>query len=287
MEIHSTSFREQLHNFLITAFKEDVGNGDHTSMACIDADATGEAKLLFKDNGIVAGIDLAEQIFRFYDPDLRLQKLVSDGDKVSYGDTGFIVKGRARSILSCERIVLNCLQRLSGIATRTRAMTEKISGTKAKLLDTRKTTPGMRFLEKWAVTVGGGHNHRFGLYDMIMIKDNHVDQAGGIEKAIRKVQAYLREKNLNLYTVLEVRNFEEINEVMSIGGVNRLLIDNFSPEGIKEAVLLIDGRFETEASGGITDENIRAYAETGVDYISSGSLTQSVKNLDISLKIKV
>lgn len=276
--------KEIIDQFIINALKEDVGDGDHTSLATIPAETIGKAKLLVKDEGILAGVELASEIFRVVDEDLRMTVFLTDGAKVKYGDVAFEVEGSAQSILTAERLVLNCMQRMSGIATRTREITDLLKGTNTKALDTRKTTPGMRYLEKWAVRIGGGVNHRFGLYDMILIKDNHVDYAGGIREAIETTQQYLKEKNKKLAIEIEVRNLEELEEVMQTGGVDRILLDNFKPAQLCDALNIIEGRFITEASGGITIDNIREYAECGVDYISMGALTHSVKSLDLSLK---
>lgn len=276
--------KEIIDQFIINALKEDVGDGDHTSLATIPAETVGKAKLLVKDEGILAGVELASEIFRVVDEDLKMSVFLTDGAKVKYGDVAFEVEGNAQSILTAERLVLNCMQHMSGIATRTRQITDLLKGTNTKVLDTRKTTPGMRYLEKWAVRIGGGVNHRFGLYDMILIKDNHVDYAGGIREAIESTQNYLKEKNKKLAIEIEVRNLEELEEVMQTGGVDRILLDNFKPAQLCDALNMIEGRFITEASGGITIDNIRQYAECGVDYISVGALTHSVKSLDLSLK---
>lgn len=272
---------EQIIDF---ALKEDLGDGDHTSLSTIDQTRRGKVALYVKEDGVLAGVDLARKIYHHFDPELSIQIILSDGAKVKKGDIAFIVEGKVISLLSCERLVLNFMQRMSGIATQTNKMRSLLEGTKCKVLDTRKTTPLLRELEKAAVKIGGGENHRFGLYDMIMIKDNHVDFAGGIQKAIEKAHAYLKEKNLNLPIEIEVRNIKELKEVLSVGGVQRVMFDNFTPEMIKEAVTLVDGKMETEASGGITLENARAYAESGVDFISSGALTHHIKSMDLSLK---
>jgi len=270
--------------FIGHAFHEDVGSGDHTSMACIDAQAAGKAKLLIKEAGIVAGVDLARMIFASFDESLKFEPLISDGAAVSPGDIVFHVSGPARSILTSERLVLNCMQRMSGIATLTRHYAEALHGLKTKVLDTRKTTPLCRTIEKWAVKIGGGENHRYGLFDMILIKDNHIDYAGGIEKAILAAEKYLLEKKLALSVEIETRNMAEVQQVLDTGKVNRIMLDNFTPEELKKAVALINGRFETEASGGITLATIRSYAESGVDYISCGALTHSAGSMDMSLK---
>lgn len=266
------------------ALKEDIGDGDHTSLATINPYQNGQARLLVKENGIIAGVDLAIQIFKQADKKLQIKKLINDGSSVKKGDVVFTVKGSSRSILKAERLVLNFMQRMSGIATKTNKLTSLCKGTKTKLLDTRKTTPLLRVFEKWAVIIGGGYNHRFGLYDMILIKDNHVDYAGGIVPALRKTKQYLKSKNKNLKIEIETRNLNEIKEVLQEGGVHRILLDNFSPTEIKKALKIIDNKCETEASGNITEKNIRKYALTGVNYISSGSLTHSIKSLDLSLK---
>ncbi|MDX1653515.1 MAG: carboxylating nicotinate-nucleotide diphosphorylase [Brumimicrobium sp.] len=266
------------------ALKEDIGEGDHTSLSCVPENAQGSAKLIVKDEGIIAGVSLAERIFQHYDPNLKMEIFLLDGTKVKHGDIVFEIKGSSRSILATERLVLNFMQRMSGIATHTNKVVEIIKDTDASLLDTRKTTPGIRALEKWAVTIGGGSNHRFGLYDMIMIKDNHIDYAGGITKAIERANNYIESKNLKINIEIEVRDENELDEVLSVGKVDRIMLDNFSPEEIRRVLPKIPTKIETEASGGITLENIREYAETGVNFISSGALTHSVKSLDLSLK---
>lgn len=273
-----------LHRFIANALAEDVGNGDHTSLACVPKSITSKAKLLVKDNGILAGVEVAKEIFKAVDASLQVDYFLADGAKIHKGDVVFHVEGSAQSILTAERLVLNCMQRMSGIATATNEIVQLLKGLQTKVLDTRKTTPGMRLLEKWAVKIGGGENHRFGLFDMMMIKDNHVDYAGGIEKAIQAAHAYQKEKNLQLKIEIETRNLTEVAEVLRIGQVNRIMLDNFSLSDLKKAVELIDGKYETEASGGITKETIRDYALCGVDFISVGALTHSVKSLDLSLK---
>ena len=266
------------------ALKEDIGTGDHSSLSCVPEDAKGHAKLLIKEEGVLAGVELAKRIFSRYDPDLKLTIYILDGTKVKPGDIAFELEGSSRSILATERLVLNFMQRMSGIATQTNKIVHLIAGTKASLLDTRKTTPGIRALEKWAVTIGGGRNHRFGLYDMIMLKDNHIDYAGGIKNAIERATKYLEVNKLRLKIEIEVRDEAELDEVLAIGGVDRIMLDNFTPEQITKVLPKIPAAIETEASGGITIDNIRAYAETGVNYISSGALTHSVKAMDMSLK---
>lgn len=271
-------------DFIDQSLQEDIGSGDHSSLASILAGTQGRARMIIKDEGILAGVELAEVIFNRADPLLEVRLLMRDGDRVSKGDIALTVEGSVHSILKTERLVLNLAQRLSGIATITHKMTQLLEGTDCKLLDTRKTTPLLRKLEKWAVKTGGGENHRFGLFDMVMLKDNHVDYAGGISSAVARTQAYLKEKGLKLKVEVETRNLEEVSEALATGGVDRIMLDNFSPDLLKEAIALIGDKAETEASGGITIETLRAYAETGVNYISVGALTHSVKSLDISLK---
>ncbi|MBW6460510.1 MAG: carboxylating nicotinate-nucleotide diphosphorylase [Bacteroidales bacterium] len=266
------------------ALEEDIGPGDHTSLATIPLHKTGTSQLLIKEEGILAGVDIAAKVFHTLDPSLEFEMKIPDGSEVKPGDMAFTITGSSRSILSGERLALNFMQRMSGIATITRRLVKILDGTPAKILDTRKTTPLLRELEKMAVRLGGGENHRMGLYDMIMIKDNHVDFAGGIREAIEAVIRYQKIEGLQLKIEIEVRNFEELQEVISIGKVDRIMLDNFTPDNLAKAVRLIDGRFETEASGGITIDNIRRYAETGVDYISVGALTHHIKSLDMSLK---
>lgn len=276
--------KELIHQFINNALSEDVGDGDHTSLSTIPADATGKAKLLVKDEGILAGVELAAEIFQVVDSNLKMTVFMQDGTPVKYGDVAFEVEGSSRSILTAERLVLNCMQRMSGIATKTRQIVDLLKGTNTKVLDTRKTTPGLRYLEKWAVRIGGGVNHRFGLYDMILIKDNHVDYAGGIRQAIENANQYLADNGKKLAIEIEVRNLDELEQVLQTGNVNRILIDNFNFDNLRQAVAMNKGRFITEASGGITIDNIREYADCGVDYISVGALTHSVKSLDLSLK---
>jgi nicotinate-nucleotide pyrophosphorylase (carboxylating) len=273
-----------IDQFILNSLNEDVGDGDHTSLATISAGAQGKAKLLIKDNGVLAGVELAAEIFRIVDAGLKMTAFLTDGAAVKYGDIAFEVEGNARSILTAERLVLNCMQRMSGIATNTRRVVELLKNTGTRVLDTRKTTPGLRYLEKWAVKIGGGVNHRFGLYDMILIKDNHVDYAGGIKQAIERTHQYLAEKNKKLEIEIEVRNLDELEQVLQTGGVNRILLDNFNFDNLRKAVSNIGGKYLTEASGGITIDNIREYAACGVDFISMGALTHSVKSLDMSLK---
>jgi len=266
------------------AIMEDIGDGDHTSMAIIPEEARGKACLLLKANGVLAGVDIAKKVFHTIDENLDFKAFVNDGEVVQAGDIGFAIEGKSRSILMGERTALNFLQRMSGIATFTRRVINELDGLKAKVLDTRKTTPLLRLLEKEAVRLGGGTNHRMGLYDMVMIKDNHIDFAGGIQPAIDAVKKYLKITGKNLRIEIEIRNFAELEEVLKIGGVNRIMLDNFTPADLREAVKIIDKRFETEASGGINIDNIRVYAETGVDFISMGALTHQIKSIDMSLK---
>ena len=273
-----------LDEIIRNALQEDIGSGDFSTLSCVPKEAKGSAHLIVKENGILAGIDVAKRIYEIYDPNLLFEVLKFDGDSVKKGDIAFRVAGSSQSILSTERLVLNCLQRMSGIATLTAKIRKEIEGSNSIILDTRKTTPGIRFLEKWAVKMGGGQNHRFGLYDMIMLKDNHIDYAGGITAAIQRTKAFLISVKKNLKIEIEVRNTKELEEVLRVGGVDRIMLDNFSPENLKEALKIIPSSYETEASGGITLENIRTYADTNVDFISVGALTHSVKSLDLSLK---
>jgi nicotinate-nucleotide pyrophosphorylase (carboxylating) len=266
------------------AINEDIGDGDHTSLACIPSNASGKAHLLVKENGILAGMELAKKIFNRIDPNLIFTQLLVDGSRVKVGDIAFTIEGNRQSILQAERLVLNFMQRMSGIATSTAYYVSLLDGLKTKVLDTRKTTPGLREIEKWAVKIGGGENHRIGLYDMIMIKDNHIDYAGGIKEAINKTVEYLKTNKKNLKIEIESRNLDELHQILRIGKVDRIMLDNFSYDDLRTAVKLIDGRYETEASGGITDKTIRNYAECGVDYISVGALTHQIKSLDLSLK---
>jgi nicotinate-nucleotide pyrophosphorylase (carboxylating) len=273
-----------INEIIRNALNEDIGDGDHSSLACVPENAMGVARLIVKGEGIIAGVELANKIFQSFDPSLILDVLIEDGQEVRLGDVVFEVKGHSRSILSTERLVLNFMQRMSGIATQTNAIVKLINGTKVRLLDTRKTTPGIRYLEKWAVRIGGGYNHRFGLYDMIMLKDNHIDYAGGVKSAIQKANEYVVNIGKPLKIEIEVRNEQELEEVLEIGGVDRIMLDNFSPERIKKVMSSIPDKYEVEASGGITVETIKLYAETGVDYISVGALTHSFNSLDMSLK---
>ena len=276
---------EELEDKLIDlAFAEDIGDGDHTTLCCIPEDAMGKSLLLIKEDGILAGVEVAKKVFDRFDNTMKVEVLIGDGAEGKKGDIAMVVTGKVRSLLQTERLMLNIMQRMSGIATMTHKYVEKLKGTKTHVLDTRKTTPGMRMLEKQAVKIGGGMNHRIGLFDMILLKDNHVDFAGGITNAIDRCHAYLKEKNLDLKIELEVRNFDELNQVLTHGGVNRIMLDNFSVADTKKAVELIGGRYETESSGGITFDTIRDYAECGVDFISVGALTHSVKGLDMSFK---
>lgn len=265
------------------AFKEDIGDGDHTTLSCIPHDLEGRARLLVKQDGILCGVELAKKIFAKFDPTLKMTQYLHDGDAIKKGDVAFVVEGKTISILQTERLVLNFMQRLSGIATQTHEYVKLLAGTGTKILDTRKTTPGLRLLEKYAVKVGGGENHRIGLYDMILIKDNHIDYAGGVTAAITKTKEYLKAKGKNLKIEVEARTLDEIKEILTFD-VDRILIDNFTPEETKTAVALINGKCKTESSGGITKESIRAYAEAGVDYISVGALTHHISSLDLSLK---
>ncbi len=273
-----------IDQFIANALKEDVGDGDHTSLATIPGGTQGKAKLLVKDTGVLAGVELSLEIFKVIDPNLKVTVFLQDGAEVKPKDIVLEVEGSVHSILKAERLVLNCMQRMSGIATTTNEIVDLLKGTNTQVLDTRKTTPGMRYLEKWAVRIGGGVNHRFGLYDMILIKDNHVDYSGGIRRAIENARQYISTLNKKLAIEIEVRNFDELEQVLQTGGVDRILLDNFNFADLKTAVNMVEGRYITEASGGITVENAREYANCGVDYISIGALTHSVKCLDLSLK---
>ena len=278
------STEELVDRLIDLSFAEDIGDGDHTTLCCIPEDAMGRSRLLIKEDGILAGIEVAKEVFRRFDPEMKVEVLMPDGSAVKKGDVAMIVSGHVRSLLQTERLMLNIMQRMSGIATMTARYVERLKGTGTRVLDTRKTTPGMRMLEKQAVKIGGGCNHRIGLFDMILLKDNHVDFAGGIVNAIDRCHKYLEERGMNLKIEIEVRNFDELQQVLDHGGVDRIMLDNFSVAETKKAVDLIDHRFETESSGGITYDTIRDYAEQGVDFVSVGALTHSVKGLDMSFK---
>jgi nicotinate-nucleotide pyrophosphorylase (carboxylating) len=282
--ISRKQFNKEIDLIIANAIREDVGDGDHSSLACIPSTAKGKAKLLVKDEGVIAGVTFAKQVFAYIDKDLIMKTLIEDGSKVSYGDIVFYVEGSSQSILKSERLVLNAMQRMSAIATKTKSFVDLLKGTGTKILDTRKTTPGIRTIEKWAVKIGGGENHRFALYDMIMLKDNHIDFAGGITKAIDLTKQYLKYTNRDLKIIVEARNLKEIEEILQNNGIYRILIDNFNYEDTKKAVKLIGNKCLTESSGGINEQTILQYAECGVDYISSGALTHSVYNMDLSLK---
>ncbi|NER11952.1 carboxylating nicotinate-nucleotide diphosphorylase [Leptobacterium flavescens] len=282
--ISQEQFDFEIENIITNAIREDVGDGDHSSLACIPADATGKAKLLVKDEGIIAGVEFAKQVFAYVDADLKVETLIRDGEEVKYGDIVFYVEGSSQSILKAERLVLNAMQRMSAIATKTNGFVKLLEGTGTKILDTRKTTPGIRAIEKWAVKIGGGENHRFALYDMIMLKDNHIDFAGGITTAIDKTREYLKSVGKELKIIVEARDLGEVEKILESEGVYRILLDNFSYEDTRKAVELIGDKCLTESSGGINEKTIREYAECGVDYISSGALTHSVYNMDLSLK---
>ncbi len=282
--ISKEQFEKELAIIISNAIREDVGDGDHSSLACIPKTAKGKAKLLVKDEGIIAGVEMAKKIFNYVDENLQVETFINDGSSVKYGDVVFNVEGSSQSILKSERLVLNIMQRMSAIATKTNEFAKLLAGTKTKVLDTRKTTPGIRAIEKWAVVIGGGENHRFALYDMIMLKDNHIDFCGGVTKAITQTKQYLVENKLDLKIIVEARSLEEIKEILAVGGVHRILIDNFDYVKTVEAVELIGDQCQTESSGGINLETARKYAECGVDYISSGALTHSIYNMDLSLK---
>jgi nicotinate-nucleotide pyrophosphorylase (carboxylating) len=282
--ISEAQFQNELQLIIQNAIREDVGDGDHSSLACIPTDAQGKAKLLVKDNGIIAGVEFAKMVFNYVDANMKVETFITDGSTVKYGDVVFLVSGSSQSILKAERLVLNSMQRMSAIATKTRKYVDLLEGTNTKVLDTRKTTPGFRACEKWAVKIGGGENHRFALYDMVMLKDNHNDFAGGITKAINKTKEYLKANNKDLKIIVEARNLDEIKEILQNDGVYRILIDNFNFEDTKKAVALIGTKCLTESSGNINENTIRQYAECGVNYISSGALTHSVYNMDLSLK---
>ena len=276
-----------LRAFISSALAEDIGEGDHSTRAAVPDRAEAEGRLLVKGDGILAGAELAEYIFKQYDPGLRVQSFLKDGEEVSKGDAAFLVTGKARSILTTERLVLNCMQRMSGIATYTRQLCRLIEGTKAHLMDTRKTTPNFRLMEKWAVAIGGGSNHRIGLYDMVMLKDNHVDMAGGIQPAISSTRQYLAQIGRKLRIEVETRTLEEVRQVLDAGGIDVIMLDNMATDDIRKAVEMIDGKCATEASGGITESNLRAIADCGVDYVSVGALTHSAKSMDLSLKVRL
>ena len=276
--------RELIDRLIDLSFAEDIGDGDHTTLSCIPASAIGKSKLLIKEEGILAGVEIAKEVFRRFDPELKVTVYMEDGTPVKPGDVAMVVEGKVQSLLQTERLMLNIMQRMSGIATMTHKYHSRLEGTHTHVLDTRKTTPGMRILEKMAVKIGGGMNHRIGLFDMILLKDNHVDFAGGIDKAITRAKEYCKAKGKNLKIEIEVRNFDELQQVLDLGGVDRIMFDNFTPEMTRKAVQMVNGRFETESSGGITFDTLRDYAECGVDYISVGALTHSVKGLDMSFK---
>ena len=282
--ITNEQFKNEVQLIIANAIREDVGDGDYSSLACIPVDAVGKAELLIKDNGVIAGVNFAKQVFHYVDPNLKVETLINDGSEVKFGDIAFIVEGSKQSILKAERIVLNAMQRMSAIATKTHSYVEILKGTNTKVLDTRKTTPGFRALEKWAVAIGGGANHRFALYDMIMLKDNHIDFAGGITKAISTTKEYLKTHDLDLQIVVEARDLDEIEEILENKGVHRILIDNFNYTDTQKAIKLIGDQCQTESSGGIDEVTLRFYAECGVNYISCGALTHSVSNMDLSLK---
>lgn len=282
--MNSNDYKHYLDTFIRTSLAEDLGDGDHTTLACVAPNEKSKAKLLVKENGILAGVEIALQVFHIFDPSIQIECFIDDGSKIKQGDIAFIATGPMQSLLQTERLVLNIMQRMSGIATQTRLYADKIKDLKTQVVDTRKTTPGMRYLEKMAVRLGGGKNHRMGLYDMILIKDNHVDFAGGIVKAIQRANSYLKERGKNLPIEIEVRNFDELDQVLNYGGINRIMLDNFSTADTLTAVQRINGKFETESSGKINLSNIREYAECGVDFISVGALTHQIKSLDLSLK---
>ena len=284
---HNKDFQHHLHKLISNALKEDIGDGDHSTLSIIGPDVKGKAILKIKENGILAGVAIAKEIFFYVEPGSVFTKFKDDGDTMQKGEIAFEIEAKIHTILSCERLVLNCMQRMSGIATLTKEYTDKLKGYSTKLLDTRKTTPNFRLLEKEAVRIGGGVNHRFGLYDMIMLKDNHIDYCGGIEKAIEKAWQYVQEKKPGLKIEVETRNIEDVKKVMRTGKVSRIMLDNFSPDEIKDALKIIDGKYETEASGGITLENIESYAATGVNFVSTGATIHQAKSLDLSLKAEI
>ncbi len=288
MKFNNSELNLQMNNdfeqLIALWFAEDIGDGDHTTLSCIPATALGKSQLIIKENGVLAGVEVARKVFNAFDPELKMTVFINDGAEVKVGDVAFVVEGKIQSLLQTERLMLNIMQRMSGVATRTREYVKALEGTKTRVLDTRKTTPGLRLLEKEAVKIGGGVNHRIGLYDMILLKDNHVDFAGGIAQAIQRTKAYLKEKGKDLKIEIEVRNFDELAQVIEEGGVDRIMLDNFTPENTRKAVEIIGGKYETESSGGITFATLKEYAECGVDYISVGALTHSVKSLDMSFK---
>ena len=284
MMITTSEFNKEIDLIIANAIREDVGTGDHSSLACIPSEAVGKAKLLIKEDGVISGVEFAKRVFNYVDPGLKMEILIEDGNLVKSGDICFYVSGNSQSILKSERLILNAMQRMSAISTKTKHYVDLLKETSTKILDTRKTTPGIRALEKWAVKIGGGENHRFALYDMVMLKDNHIDFCGGITKAINKTKQYLLEHDLDLKIIVEARNMEEIKEILQSNSVYRILIDNFNYEDTKKAVSLIGKQCLTESSGGITLETVKQYADCGVDYISSGALTHSVNNMDLSLK---
>lgn len=276
--------KDLIDRLIDLSFAEDIGDGDHTTLSCIPADAMGKSKLLIKEEGILAGIEVAKEVFHRFDPEMKVEVFIEDGTHVKPGDVAMVVEGKIQSLLQTERLMLNIMQRMSGIATMTHRYVERLQGTKTRVLDTRKTTPGMRILEKMAVKIGGGVNHRIGLFDMILLKDNHVDFAGGIDKAITRAREYSKAKGKDLKIEIEVRNFDELQQVLDLGGVDRIMLDNFTPADTRKAVEMVNGRVELESSGGITFDTLRDYAECGVDFISVGALTHSVKGLDMSFK---
>lgn len=276
--------KDLIDRLIDLSFAEDIGDGDHTTLSCIPADAMGKSKLLIKEEGILAGIEVAKEVFHRFDPEMKVEVFIEDGTHVKPGDVAMVVEGKIQSLLQTERLMLNIMQRMSGIATMTHRYVERLQGTKTRVLDTRKTTPGMRILEKMAVKIGGGVNHRIGLFDMILLKDNHVDFAGGIDKAITRSREYCKAKGKDLKIEIEVRNFDELQQVLDLGGVDRIMLDNFTPADTRKAVEMVNGRVELESSGGITFDTLRDYAECGVDFISVGALTHSVKGLDMSFK---
>ena len=278
------TYQDKLEYLIKNALSEDIGDGDHSTLCCIEPEAKGKAILKIKEDGILAGINVAEKILKYYQPDIFFKAFKNDGDEMKFGEAAFEVEANVYTLLACERLVLNCMQRMSGIATLTKKYVNKLQGYSTKLLDTRKTTPNFRLLEKEAVRIGGGTNHRFGLFDMIMLKDNHIDYCGGIEKAIEKANLYVEQKHPELKIEIETRSIDDVKKVVAIGKVNRIMLDNFTPQQITEALQIINGRFETEASGGINIDNIESFADTGVNYISSGAIIHQARSLDLSLK---